>query len=725
VFLKVVSLKVLALPVMLAVVSAAGGAAYAQGPAKGPASSIAPDKDPTPEMPPIKLLDKVADKHPRLLFTADRLPQLRAFYNSPEGRLYHDELAGFQRGCTIPADRKTDAGWGQDVGVFKMPSLALYTVLTGDKKSFERCMEFLKWLDSMPEWTSDRQEMNSDTTASFTMVGASLMWDWLYNDMDPAFREKFRQTLWLHVREMYYGGHLGKNPGGNYWRGVPGYNHRWFRDWGMTLAAIAATEAKPEEQWMLGRLLKEMKFMADWLPVDGSQHEGANYGACSGDLGMAFQALDECVGTHFLDNPFFKNLAAYGLETSAPGMTEAIYFSDNWTKNTSIHPYFLKTAAYNKEADALDGIRQFLKINGRKSSDTAWICLLADDPGIKGGQFQRLPTTAFVSDLGMAIVRDSWQDRAVAAMFKCGPPGGYKLNAWRETAKERGALPYLNVAHDHPNANSFVLLGDGEYLAETDRYCEKPGKVSSSLNTILVNGSGQVPQGRPDGDDWLQPGSGDMTKMGVITAWKDAGEVVVVEGEAAGSYLSSSEVKVKTARPALDRYRRTFLWVKGAYVLVLDDIRSPKPAEITWLMQGAKLDTVDDGAGRYRLSKGKAECEFQLVSDGAFKAKIGVSTANDHSKLMGWQQLQADVETSAVRFASVYDPWRHKDVRVKLAPEGPNKATVTVESGGFRDTWQWQSAGGKFEASTLHGSRKGGFDIVVDAKSAAPPVPEK
>ena len=87
-------------------------------------------------------------------------------------------------------------------------------------------------------------ERNSDHAASFTMVGAALTWDWLYNDLDPAFREQFREILWQHARAMYYGGHLKGNPGGDYWRGVPAYNHRWFRDWGMTLAALGGSRGQ-------------------------------------------------------------------------------------------------------------------------------------------------------------------------------------------------------------------------------------------------------------------------------------------------------------------------------------------------------------------------------------------------------------------------------------------------------------------------------------------------
>ena len=692
-----------------------------------PPPSIVPEKDPAPAGPPVKFLDQVAGKHPRLLITAQRIPQLKAFFQSDEARLYREQMLAYVPRCTIPANRKTTDDWGQQVGLFKMPMVALHYVLTGEKSSLDRSVEFLKWLDEIgDDWSEGGSEKNSDHAAAFTMVGASLMWDWLYNDLDPAFREKFRRTLLWHARAMYYGGHLAGNPGGNYWRGVPAYNHRWFRDWGLVLATLAATEGQPEEQWLLGEVRKELQFMVDWLPADGSQHEGPSYGSSAGALGMACQVSDECLGTRHLDNPFFRSVGAYALATGAPGMQESLYFADNFTKSTGVTPFFLKTAAYYKQPEVMDGVRQFMRINSKKwgTNDSAWLSLLSDDPTVKGGQLARLPTTSFWPDLGLAIMRDAWQDKAVAALFKCGPMGGYKLNSWRPTKKDdQGALPYINVAHDHPDANSFILLGDGEYLAETNRYPLKPGKLSTGNNTILINGLGQAVLGRSEGDDWQQPGSGDMTQMAKVVAWKDAGNVVVVEGEAAGSYLAYTDKNTKKTRPALDRFRRTFVWVKGDYVLVLDDVRAPQPVEVTWLMQGAKLELVDEAQGRYRLSKGSAQCEFQLVSDAPLKAKIGVSTANDHSKLLGWQQLQATAEGAAVRFVSAYDPWHRKDIKVTFTPDGRDKAAITVTFAGVTDTWQWQAAAGRFEASTLTGSRPGGFNVTVDAKCVPPTAP--
>jgi hypothetical protein len=700
------------------------------GEAPSPVAAV-PDQDPPPDGPPVKFRKPVAGKHPRLLISADRIEPLRAFYASPDARLYREQITRLLPNCTVPADRMTSHAWGQEAGLQRMPTVALHYVLTGEKNSFARCLDYLKWLDSLPDWTTNGEgagsEVDSDTAAGFTMFGAALMWDWLANDLEPAFRERFRNDLWHHARAMYYGGHLGKNRGGDYWRGVPAYNHRWFRDAGLALATFAATEGRPEEQWLLGKVAAELQFMAAWLPDDGSNHEGPNYGSAIGLLGMAFMASDDCFSTRFLEAPHFRNLAQYGLDLAAPGAL-GLCFGDCWysTKRAGSSPFYLKTAAYYHQADVIDGVRQGLKAGAE--DENGWSSLLLDDPAVKGGQYARLPTTAFLPDLGITIVRENWQDTAVTALFKCGPLGGYKIQLWREQmAKSGGGLPYVNVAHEHPDANSFILLANGEYLAETDRYCEKPGKMSSSCNTILVNGVGQVPQGRKEGDEWLQPSYQDMTTMARIIAWKEAGDVVVAEGEAAGSYLAYSDAAKHQERPALDRYRRTFIWVKGGYLLVLDDIRAPKAVEITWLVQGVKLTPVDAAHGR-RLGNAKAECAFQLVADAPFTAIIGVSTANDHSKLLNWQQLQAKATTAAIRFVSVYDPWRHEDVKLAFTPAGQDRATIKVTAAGIADTWQWQAGPGRFETGTLHGSRAKGFNIVVDAKDVAPttmPQPRK
>ena len=94
----------------------------------------------------------------------------------------------------------------------------------------------------------------------------------------------------------------------------------------------------------------------------------------------------------------------------------------------SFHPFFLKTAAAHRQADVVDGIRHALQVNAEAwgTRDSMWQAIVADDPSIKGGDYKKLPTTAFLPDLGIAVMRDSWDDSAVATRFKCGPMGGYK-----------------------------------------------------------------------------------------------------------------------------------------------------------------------------------------------------------------------------------------------------------------------------------------------------------
>src|SRR5690606_39187757 len=123
-----------------------------------------------------------------------------------------------------------------------------------------------------------------------------------------------------------------------------------------------------------------------------------------------------------------------------------------------------------------------------------------------------------------------------------------------------------------------------------------------------------------------------------VVAWNQLDpQTLLIEGEAAGSYPAA-----RGQRPQIERFRRLFLWKEGAYVLVLDDIRSPEPVQITWLMQGPKLEAA--GEGRFFLIADQARCAFQLVSDGSFRTEIGASTADNRKQPLGWQQLQATTD---------------------------------------------------------------------------------
>jgi len=734
--------------------------------AKSNSAPLVPEKDPVATGEPVKLRTGLEGQHPRLFLTAAQLPQLRAYYNSDAAAVFRKQFLADLAGCTPPkCIPPSTRGWvdGIDgIGRPTLPTVALHYLLTGDKTSLARAKEYLQCLAGTANWSqggepfventpeayakvlatmkkmpphadifsaSEPFAVNSDPHAAYMLAGAAIAWDWLYNDLDPGFREQFRQILWQHARALYYGGFTDGNLGRRYWLAFLSYNHRSSMNLGLAMATVATTEGKPEEQWLLQNQQKELQFLEKCLAPDGSRRLGPLFGdQLYAEAGMAFQMSDDCLGTHYLDSPFFRNTSTYLMQDTAPGLREAFYFGDSNDKATAIEqPFNLKIASHLKQADQMDGLRQSFEKNPQLGESTvfAWLSLLSDDPNLQGGDYSKLPTTGFYPDMGISLIRDSWQENAVAAMFKCGPPGGYQYSSFWHSAsvKEKGPLQQ-NYGHDNPDANTFSIFGDGEYLAETNR---GGGKLSASYNSILINKIGQTQPWQHEGEEWVKwakDDKDDVTKMGVITAYKDAGDVVVSEGEAAGSYGVYDDAKTQKSRPALERFRRDFIWVKGGYILVLDDIRAPQPVEVTWLMQGAKLEPVAQAQNKYRLSKNKAQCDFQLLSDTNFKSVIGVSTANlvfYANKPTNWQQLQATANAKAVRFVSIYDPWHHQDLKLTFTPSGPDKATITVNGSGIADTWQWESAKGPFDAATIHGTRPKGFDVLVDATTAIPP----
>ncbi|MFZ4681146.1 MAG: DUF4962 domain-containing protein [Terrimicrobiaceae bacterium] len=684
-----------------------------------PPPPVVPEKDPAPEGAVPELTEAVRGKHPRLLFSAEDVPRLKAFYASEDGAKWRKQFDAYVPGSTAPTDDKflTDATDGQRQGFWKLPTVALHYVLTGDKTSFDRTVEFMKKLYEMPHWESGK-ELDSGMSAANIMVGAALAYDWLYQDLEPEFREKFRQKLILQARAMYHGGHLKKNPSLAYWQNDTQNNHRWHRNAGLTLSVLTAYEGKPEEQWLLQKTAEELAFVNKWLPEDGTSHEGPSYLVFGGNhLVLAMDAADRCLGTNYLSLPFYQAAGKFIVGTTMPGFGNAFGFGDwDGTGLGNYSNFLLKLASEHNEPELKDAALRVFEAEP-KSMSFSWFSFLWDSTELARGDVTKLPLAMFWPDIGVAVVRESWKAEAVAAMFKCGPFGGYLLNEFSHQNGDK----YINVAHDDPDANAFVLAMGNELVAETDRYSKS--KKSASHNTVLINGMGQMTAGRPEGPVFSQPG-GDMTKMGIITAWRDTPDVVAVEGEAAGSYLAYKDKKSGLSRPALERFRRTFLWVKGGYILVLDDVRSPQPVEISWLMQGPELKATDEAAGRFELVSKTRQCPFQVVASEKLAFSIGLSPADTRGNNLGFRQLTAKTTAARLFVASLYDPWGKKDLSVRLENSSPEEAKIVVEGGGVRDVWSWKAGVGLTAATVSATREKGpaaGFPFLMDAANSAPP----
>lgn len=677
--------------------------------------------DPVPDAP-IALVEPLRHVHPRLLFTAADIPRLRQLAASPAGQSAAKRLSDFAAQSEVPQfpDFLADATEGQIQGLWHAPTVGLHYLLTGDTKSRDKAMGFLKLFLECENWEAGA-ERDSGMSSANIAIGAALLYDWLYSELTPEFRAQFRSKLLTMARRQYYYGHLNYIKGMGYWQCDPQNNHRWHRDAGLSLCLLAVAEPdKSDDAWLRLKLKEELDFVTRWLPPDGTTHEGNSYLVFGGaHLLLALQAADRCLGSQYLDLPFFKLDPLFAVSMYTPGFRTTFPFGQGGDEPLvgGYAAYLLAHTGHHGLADAQSALfAGYAACREKPWLWLGWMDLLWLNPDLPAGDYHKLPMTSFWPDLGILYVRDSWDTGGVAAMFKCGPLGGYTLNRYRN---EKHSC-YINVAHDDFDANSLVIHAGGEFMAETDRYSETIR--SANHNTILVNNVGQLVQGRlEEGYGYNQPaGAGfDMNTMAVVTGLKDDGDVVIIEGEAAGSYPATA------TRPALKRFRRLFVWVKGQYILTLDDIAAERAAELTWLLQSGNIETVDEAAGRYRLVKKGANCAVQIVTDRDLEppeSLLQTSPADDRGKMLGWKQLRLWAKTDGLRVAAVFNPWQQKTLAVALsAEEGNDQASVTVTGSGFTHTWTWDRSSEAKVPSTLtaeiNGRRRG-----LTAKDT-PPLP--
>jgi hypothetical protein len=355
-----------------------------------------------------------------------------------------------------------------------------------------------------------------------------------------------------------------------------------------------------------------------------------------------------------------------------------------------ISGYTFRCTGKHKDADAQAGLLEIFKANPNTLS-YGWFNLIWFDPKVTGGLLEKIDRSSFYADLGLAVYRDGWQADNAAMLFKSGVPGGLKLNEYRNTNNYR----YINVAHDDPDANMFEIYAHGGFVADNDRYAGDGKHLSTSHNTILVNGKGQ----KFEAAGWSQPlkdADADMTRLAHVTAYQHDGKVSVCEGEAAGSYVG------------LSRYRRTAIWVEGQYVLILDDIAADKESEITWLCQSAAIQKLEGSADRFKLGKTPATGDVQIAGDVPFTSEIGTSTALVHGgkKEMGLQQIQLKAKGTHLRLAAVFDVW-NTGAKVTFTPSKDN-AAVIVETKAGKDEWSWAPPKDEKSASTLTAKRSDG-----------------
>ena len=646
-----------------------------------------PASDPDYTGPPIGLVNGLESTHPRLFFDAAGLEEIRAFHDSEEGAALRNSLGNSAVSVAVyPPDISIaqSEGAGFAYGLSRLPTLAMHYAMTGEQSSLQHAIEAMQFLLDIPEWSMGG-EPNSGKPAGANMMGAAIAYDTLYHDLDPEFRDEFRARLWEQARLMYYWGFLRQSPGSSvhYWQNDPQNNHRFSRLGGFVLAVLAAYRGEPEEDWLFSKMIEELNFVMRWLPPDGSNHEGVayiHYGFRQ--ILLPAMAADHAMGTNHMNNGYFRNVPLFLASMTSPGLSQRFRFADDGG-GRPLTGHFAYPVRYHGLAD----VQALMDRQFSRNSGSSWINLIFNPsfPAPEGGKVENLPKSIRFPDIGMVFMREGWNVTDIGASFKSSPFGGFALNEYRDTHNYH----YINVAHDDPDANTFTIMKGNQFIVANSGYSHR--KHSANHNTILVNGIGQHPVGRANqGNEnnttmWTQPASGNvsMSEIAYLTNFKTVGPITLTEGEAAGSYPGTG----------LTRYRRSFLWNEGKYILLFDDIRAQNNVDITWMVQGGRSDVVDAEKGEFVFGF-RTYSYMKLLANHDYNFGFVSSKADDRGNGLGFLQLRARFRnTQNLQVASLHRPWE-REIEMEVDFTTNDLATITITGADFEDIWEWRSATG-------------------------------
>jgi len=707
-----------------------------------------PPTDPPAANPP-KLLDAVKGQHPRLLFNAKEIEALKArIASDPILKKTYDDLSARSKKFKLRPDVAnslvTNDTPALATGNGQYPELAYAYALDHDPAVKQSIIDILNMMLKEEHWGATK-ELDSSMGAACNMMMVAVLYDAVYNDLEPEFRTQMAQKLLTHARRLHYLGHKQLAVDViKYWQQDPQPNHRWYRARGLASCVLAIADEKGiETGYLMEELKKEMDFLTKWYPADGDCHEGSGYQSFGfRSLLETAQIMDRTIGTEYMKHPGFKNAWKQQVYYWLPGAGKTISFGD--AQNTSVrymydHPPFMVGPSLSRDKNGMAALLNMFR-QGSKGKDGQliypWSLLAFYDPTVGEGDYKALEPYHLFADLGAASMRDNWDEQAVVLAFKCGPYGGYKLNEYRHAVPDADGNPhYVNLAHDDPDANSIAMSIAGDFIFHPGLYSTK--KMTDTISTITVDGKGQV----MEGDSYTQPvPKYDMRKLSYLTGWKtgDKGRIIV-EGEASDAYryygpppLTEAELAAidPAAPPAppkpgvlteskLKKFRRSTLWMPGEYVLVLDDIVSDGPREIMWrgTVQKAQFTNPKEGLCLITTETGK-QVNMQMLANKPIQGAI------DHCYLAGrWgneliQQLQFPIKSDSVKYACLLDPWSKK-VSMTFKDSG-DTATVTVKGDGFEDTWTWKQSKDTITPSSIEGKRGGTALIALTEKDKAP-----
>ena len=611
-------------------------------------------------------LAAVRGVHPRLYLTASRFASLRRAIETTHKPMW-DEVRAL-------ADRYVRAGprtyirddghsgdeqlWQRGVGN-AMPTLAMAYRLTDDARYLDAARAWALASCAYETWGLGRTD-GMDLAAGHQLFGLGIVYDWCYEGLGEPARRTIRATLARRGGAMFEAAATGRV----WWPRSYLQNHLWVNACGLAVAGLAVfDEVEGADRWV-GLPLEKFRRTAEALGPDGASHEGVGYWQYGVEYLLKFMHLSrELLGVDLHDHPWWRNTAAYARYLTLPRQA--------WTRGSSIvdladcpranwyGPDYLlrRLAAEFNDPYAQWHARQVDEAN-IAAPGAPWLNLVWFDPAVAPKPPADLPTLRHFADMGIASARTGWAGDESLLVLKCGPFIGH--HAVQAFARDPGG------GHVHPDANHFVLFGAGEWLVRDDGY---RAKRTGQHNTLLVNGKGQLGEGRM----WFSGGA--------CLTHKSRPRILRADSTPALDHLAGDAAGAYPPEAGLQRFVRRLLWLKPDVLIVVDDVVAGNEADLELRFHPEQQAATRQGNAFLARGK-KAVLRVEVLTpDGVRTSAEDLPTAGRHGGDGGTML--------AVRLRRRSRAWQNA-VALSWAAAGTEPKTVALDANG--DRWTFRAA---------------------------------
>ncbi len=621
------------------------------------------DLDPLPAA-----LEKTRGTHPRLYLRAQRVAELRKAIRTTHAGLWSEVQVladrAVERGA--PAYRKSDSQsgdeqlWQREVGN-AMPHLAMAYLMTGDRRYLDAAKQWALASCGYSTWGYGRFD-GMDLATGHQLLGLAIVYDWCYQDLDEASRQRIRETLTKRTSAMFQAAATGNT----YWHRSYMQNHLWVNVCGLAAAGFALFDDVPEARQWIGLALDKFRRTMDALGPDGASHEGVGYWEYGAEYMLKFMYLaDRLLNVDLYDRPWWRNTAQYCQYLSLP--------VNAWTRSNCIvdladcprgHWYGPDHILRHLAGRYHDGHAQWLAEQIDKanvdSPGTRWLNLIWYDPTVPAVPPQGLPTLHHFDDMGLVSARTGWDGGESLLVFKCGPFIGHQ--AVSDFSYDPGG------GHVHPDVGHFVLFGAGQWLIRDDGYQDK---WTDQHNTLLIDGVGQLGEGR----QWFNG-------TACLSA-KSRPRILRASSNAELDHIAGDVTAAYPERAGLQRFVRHLLFVKPDVLLLIDDIALQKSVDLELRLHTESSDCRQDQGG-YLVTGRQALLRVDLLTPD----KVKMEAANLPAR--GSHGRGANLFT--IRFTNHDSRWQNA-VALSWTPAGTEAKHVSLAKD--EKMWTFAVAGKK------------------------------